>query len=113
MNIPAEEGADQQERVVLREWEYLQQSLFTFALAISSKPESNRRLLIEDLITDTTRGCARLWWAPYTNAHIAKNSQIFEVRYQHIRYGMLELVAGYLISSIQPHIPQHFAQFSL
>src|SRR5690242_4249598 len=110
MNIPAEDGADQQERAILREWEYLQHSLFTFALAISPKPVPNRRLLIEDLITSATGGCAQLWWAPYTNAHIAKNSQIFEVRYQHIRYGMLELAAGYLVSNIQPHIPQHFAQ---
>ncbi len=111
MNIPAEDGANQQERAILREWEYLQHSLFTFTLAIATKPASSRRLLIEDLITRSTRGCAQLWWAPYTNTHIAKNSQIFEVRYQHIRYGLLELAAGYLVSSNQPHIPQHFAQF--
>jgi DNA-binding CsgD family transcriptional regulator len=110
MNTPAEDGANRQERAVLREWEYLQEALFTFALAFSPLPATHGRLLIEDLITNTTGGCAKLWWVPYTNAHIAKTSRLFEVRYRDIRYGSLELAAGYLVSSMQPHIPQHFAQ---
>ncbi|HJT55359.1 MAG TPA: LuxR C-terminal-related transcriptional regulator [Ktedonobacteraceae bacterium] len=110
MNTPAEEGANQQERAVLREWEYLQESLFTFVLNNSSVPTNPSRPLIKDLITNTSRGCAQLWWAPYTNAHVAKTSRLLEVRYQHFQYGMLELAAGYLVSSIQPHILHHFAQ---
>jgi DNA-binding NarL/FixJ family response regulator len=110
MYLPAEDGANQQEQAVLREWEHVQESLFTFALAISAQSTSNQRLLIDHLITRITRGCATLWWVPYTYPQVARTSQIFEVRYRHIRYGILELAAGYLVSHLQPRIPQHFAR---
>src|SRR5260370_5641182 len=103
MSIPTDGEADHRERAVLREWEYLQQSLLTFALATSSSPAANRRLLIEDQIVHSTRGCARLWWEPYTNSSAEKDSWLLEVRYQRIRYGTLELSTGYLVSSMQPH----------
>jgi DNA-binding CsgD family transcriptional regulator len=51
--------------------------------------------------------CAALV-GPYTNGSPAQDSRLFEVRYQRIRYGMLELAPGYLVSSMQPHILQRF-----
>ncbi len=107
MYLPAEDGDNQQERAVLREWEHVQESLFVFALAVPSQATSNHRLLLDQLITRTTRGCAKVWWAPYTNVHGAKPAQLLEVRYRNIRYGLLELAAGYLVSHLQPRIPQH------
>ncbi len=114
MNTGMNWGHDQQniaqERAVLKEWDYLQQALFNFALAASHSPAYFRRSLIEDCITQITRGCARILWEPYTAGSAEEDSRLFEVRYQHIRYGMLELASGYLESKLLPGIPQNFAQ---
>jgi ATP/maltotriose-dependent transcriptional regulator MalT len=98
-----------QERAVLREWDYLQQSLFTFALTASHSPIYSRRTMIEAHIIQNTEGRARLWWKPYIAGSAAKDSRLFEVRYQQIRYGMLEMSSGYLVSHLLPSIPQNFA----
>ncbi len=114
MNTDMNWGHDQQdiaqERAVLKEWDFLQQALFTFALAGSHAPAHPRRSMIENHIAQITGGCARIWWEPYIAGSAAKDSRLFEIRYQHIRYGMLELVSGYLVSNLLPNIAQNFAQ---
>lgn len=109
MNWGHDQQGIAQERAVLKEWDYLQQALFTFALAISHAPAHPRRRMIEDYIAQITGGCARIWWEPDTAGNAAEDSRLFEVHYQHIRYGMLELASGYLVSKIMPGISQHFA----
>lgn len=99
-----------QERTTLKEWNYLQQSLFNFALADSHSPAHPRRSRIEDHITQITGGCARIWWEPYIVGSAAGDSRLFEVRYQQIRYGMLELASGYLASKLLSGSAQNFAQ---
>lgn len=76
-----------QERTALKEWNYLQQSLFNFALAASHSPAHSRRSMIEDHITQITGGCAQLWWEPYIAGSAAEDSRLFEVRYLQIRSG--------------------------
>lgn len=100
-----------QELTVLREWDYIQQSLLYFASTSSASPtsEQTRRTLIESLITQITGGCARSWWEHIDRHKIQPQSRLFEIRYQHISYGMLELAPGYLVSHLFPAIPQHFA----
>ncbi len=106
-------GHDQQyiaqERVVLKEWDYLQHALFNFALAASRPSAYSRRSMIEDYITQITGRCARIWWEPYIPGSAAEDSRLFEIRYQHIRYGMLELASRYLESKLQPGMAQNFA----
>jgi hypothetical protein len=80
------------ERAVLREWDYLQQSLFNFAIVVSHSPGHSLRNMIEDHIAQITAGCARVWWEPYIAGNAAKDSRLFEIHYQQIRYGMLEIV---------------------
>ncbi len=113
MNTDMNWGHDQQntaqERAVLKEWDFLQQALFNFALAASHGPAHPRRSMIENHIAQITRGCARIWWEPYIPGSAAEDSRLFEIRYQHIRYGMLELASRYLESKLLPGIPQNFA----
>src|SRR6266481_8026549 len=99
-----------QERAVLREWDYIQQSLSNFAIVVSHSPGHSLRNMIEDHITQITGGCARIWWEPYDAGNAAKDSRLFEIHYQQIRYGMLELASGYLDSNLLPNIPQSFGQ---
>lgn len=109
MNWGHDQQSIAQERAVLKEWDFLQQALFNFALAASHAPAHPRRSMIEDHIAQITGGCARIWWEPYIAGSAAKDSSLFEIRYQQIRYGMLELASGYLVSKIMPGISQHFA----
>lgn len=99
-----------QERAVLREWDYIQQSLFNFAFVVSHSPGHSQRNMIEDHITQITGGCAHIRWEPYTTGSAAKDSRLVEIRYRQIRYGMLELASEYLDSNLLPNIPQSFGQ---
>jgi hypothetical protein len=74
-----------QERAVLREWDYLQQSLFNFAIVVSHSPGNSLRNMIEDHIAQITAGCARIWWEPYIAGNAAKDSRLFEIHHQQIR----------------------------
>jgi ATP/maltotriose-dependent transcriptional regulator MalT len=100
-----------QELAVLREWDYIQQSLLHFASisSASSTSEQSRRTLFENRITQITGSCARIWWEPVDPQKIQPESRLIEIRYQQVRYGMLELAPGYLVSHLLPGIPQHFA----
>lgn len=113
MNTDMNWGNDQQdiarERAALKEWDFLQQALFNFALAASHTPAHSRRSMIEDHIAQITGGCARIWWEPYIVGSAAEHSRLFEIRYQHIHYGMLELASGYLESRLLPGMAQNFA----
>ncbi len=113
MNTDMNWGHDQQntaqERVVLKEWDFLQQALFNFALAASHSPAHSRRSMIEDCITQITGGRARIWLEPYIKGSATEGSRLYEIRYQHIRYGMLELASGYLESKLLPGMAQNFA----
>jgi hypothetical protein len=106
MQVMSNEGA------VLREWEHLQQSLYQFALHLSTLhlSKQSRRCIIKEHISQHTKGLACLWWEPYIPGSAARDSQLVEVRYHQIRYGMLELARGYLVSHLMPGIPQRFAQ---
>lgn len=110
-NSAFDEHAFRQDLAVLREWDYIQQSLLQFASSssTSSTSEQSRRPLIESHITQITRGHARIWWEPLDPHRIQPQSRLIEIRYQQIRYGMLELVPGYLVSHLFPALPQRFA----
>ena len=108
MNLGHGQQNTAQERAVLREWDYLQQALFNFALAVSHAPARSRRTMIEDHIAQITGGCAHIWWEPYIAGSTTEGSRLYEIRYQHIRYGMLELASGYLESKLLPAMAQHF-----
>jgi len=65
--------------------------------------------MIEGHIAQITGGCARIWWEPYIAGSATEDSRLFEIRYQHIRYGMLELASRYLESKLLPGTAQNFA----
>ena len=98
-----------QELAVLKEWNYLQQSLFDFALVALHSPAHSWRNKFEDCIAQITVGRVQIWWEPYTVGSAAADSRLLEIRYQQIRYGMLELTSGYLASRLLPGIPQNLA----
>ncbi len=110
MNKGSDKQDTAQERAVLREWDYIQQSLFNFAFVISHSPGHSQRNMIEDHIAQITGGCVHIWWEPYTAGSAARDSRLFEIHYRQIRYGMLELASGYLVSNLLPNIPQDFTQ---
>lgn len=103
--------AFEQELAVLREWDYIQQSLLYFASTSSASPtsEQSRRTLTENHITQLTAGCARLCWATSSQQKRPSHSKLIEISYRHVSYGMLELAPGYLVSHLFPAIPQRFA----
>ncbi len=100
-----------QERAVLKEWNYLQQSLFTFAHGASYKSLSARRPLFESYIAQITERQAKILEVKPTTNSVTVGSRLYEISYQHIRYGSLELVEGYLVSTFMPAIPRNFANF--
>lgn len=106
-----DEQAIAQELVVLREWDYIQQSLLSITLthSVPHSPASSRRTLIENRITQVTQGCAQIRWEDYNQKNTILRSKLIEIRYQQIHYGMLELAPGYLVSHLLPGIPQHLA----
>jgi DNA-binding CsgD family transcriptional regulator len=99
-----------QERAVLREWDHIQQFLSNFAFVVAHSPGHSQRNMIEDHIAQITAGCVQIWWEPYTAGSAAKDSRLVAIHYRQIRYGMLELASGYLVSNLLPNIPQSFAQ---
>lgn len=60
-------------------------------------------------ITQVTQGCAQIQWEDGDQKNGILRSRLIEMRYRQIRYGMLELVPGYLVSHLLPGIPQHLA----
>ena len=97
-----------QERAVLKEWHYLECSLLNFTLTTSHSTMPSWRNTFGKHIIQITEGRARIWWKAYTAADTMDKSLFFEICHQQIYYGMLELVAGYLISNFLPDIPRHF-----
>lgn len=97
----------EQEFETLREWDYIHQALLGFVL-ISPRSLGSRRKTLAEWIRRSTRDHARIWWEIVPGDEVKKGS-LFEVRYRHIHYGVLELVPGYLISQVFPTIPQSFA----
>jgi len=111
LNAPFDRQAFRQELAVLKEWDSIQQSLLYFASTSSASPapKQSRCTLIENHITRITAGCARIWWQPVDPHKTQPQSRLVEIRYQQIRYGVLELAPGYLVSHFFPAIPQRFA----
>jgi DNA-binding CsgD family transcriptional regulator len=98
-----------QDRATMKEWNYLQQSLFNFVPTTLRASLSTRRQTFQRFIAQITETQARIWWEIYPTGSIAIGSRFFEICYQQIRYGILELTNGYLDSALMPGLPQHFA----
>ena len=97
------------ERAILKEWDYLQQSLFNFVPTALRAPIATRRQTFQKHIAHISETRAYIWWETYPPETNALNSRFFEMCYQQIRYGLLELANGYLESTFAPGLPQHFA----
>jgi DNA-binding CsgD family transcriptional regulator len=98
------------EFIVLREWENIQRKLLAFLSAHATTPSSlSWKQVISTLIAQATRDRACLYWEPFTLGSARECDRFYEVRFQHIRYGLLGLAPGYLVSHHCPDIPQHFA----
>jgi DNA-binding CsgD family transcriptional regulator len=98
-----------QERTVMKEWNYLQQSLFNFLPTTLRAPLVTRRQAFQQYIAHITETKAQIWWEAYPTESNTIASRLLEICYQQIRYGILELANGYLDSTLMPGIPQHFA----
>ncbi len=98
-----------QERAGMKEWNYLQQSLFNFLPGTLRAPLATRRQAFQQLIARITESRARIWWEEYPGRSNTIGSRLLEMCYQQIRYGTLELINGYLESTLIPDLPQHFA----
>ena len=97
------------ERAVIREWNYLQQSLFNSVPTILRASLATRRQTFEQHIAHITETRARIWWETSPTETHTVDSRLFEMCHQQIRYGLLELTNGYLESTLMPGLPQHFA----
>ncbi len=98
-----------QERTILKEWNYLQQSLFNFVPTALRASQPTRRQMFEHHTAQITESRARIWWEAYPTGINAVDSRLLEMCFQQIRYGILELNNGYLESTLMPGLPQHFA----
>lgn len=97
------------EHTIMKEWNYLQQSLFNFVPTALRASLATRRQAFQQYIARITQTRARIWWEAYPEGNNASRSRLLEMCHQHIRYGILELTDGYLESALMPGIPQHFA----
>lgn len=97
------------ERASLKEWNYLQQSLFTFASQPFHRTLSTQRQQFERYIVQITERKALIREENHTTDSTPGGSRFYEICYRHIRYGSLELTAGYLVSTFMPTIPRNFA----
>jgi DNA-binding CsgD family transcriptional regulator len=98
-----------QERAIMKEWHYVQQSLFNFLPTTLRAPLATRREAFQQYIARITETRARIWWEAYPAGSNATGSRFLEMDYQQIRYCILELTNGYLESALIPNLPQHFA----
>lgn len=94
---------------VVKEWERIQMQLLDCVFTASLNETCSWRHKIETALRQVSGECAQIWWEPLSNACTLEGGQLLEIRYQHIRYGMLKLTPGYLISHLFPDIPQTFA----
>jgi DNA-binding CsgD family transcriptional regulator len=99
-----------EEHHVLKEWDYLLQCLFNVPAMLSQVLSVSPRLWFEKHISCITKERARIWWNNSQKKSFITGSQVIDLYYQQICYGMLELDAGYLVSKLVPGLPQHFAQ---
>lgn len=97
------------ERAIMREWHYIQQSLFHFLPTTLRAPLATRRQTFQQHIARITEMQARIWWETYPARMNAIGSRLLEICYKQIRYGLLELTNGYLESTLIPDVPQQFA----
>lgn len=98
----------QEELAVFKEWANIQGQLISRTSLISSLSYLDDQSLAK-LISQVTQDKAKLYWHPCPQLHGMGNCQLVEVSHQHIRYGILQLVPGYLTSHLVPNIPQMFA----
>lgn len=98
-----------QERAIMKEWNYVQQSLFNFPPTILRAPLATRRQLFQQCIERITETRSRIWWEAFPTGSPPARSRLVEMCYQRISYGFLELADGYLESTLIPKLPQHFA----
>ena len=97
------------EHTVMKEWNYLQQSLFNFVPTALHASLATRRQAFQQYIAQITGARARIWWEVYPKGSNAIGSHLLEMCYQQISYGILELTDGYLESTLIPGLPRHFA----
>lgn len=108
-NSDHEQHTIAQEHAIMKEWHYVQQSLFNFLPATLRAPLATRREAFQQYIARITETRARIWWEAYPAGKNAIDSRLLEICYQQIRYGVLELTDDYLESALIPNLPQHFA----
>src|ERR1051326_2588833 len=87
------------ERAIMKEWHYIQQSLFHFLPTTLRAPLDTRRQVFQQYIARITETHARIWWEAYPAGSNDMGSRLLEICYQQIRYGILELINSYLESS--------------
>lgn len=94
----------ERELATLKEWGKVQKGFLDCLFqATENKPWRDR---IEDGIYQCTCGQACIWWEPLPRACMGEGGHFVEIRHQHIRYGMLQLKSGYLVSHLAPNIHQ-------
>jgi DNA-binding CsgD family transcriptional regulator len=97
----------EQELAVLKEWGDVITKFLDYIFVSSSSTHSWRQK-IEDGIYQCTHGRICVWWEPLPKKCIAGNGHLIEIRYHRVRYGVLKLTSGYLVSHLAPNIHQMF-----
>src|SRR5438876_5623153 len=97
------------EFAVLQEWEYIQQRLFISMHTLSPSPTLSWRQVIDKTLAQYTKGRAFLYWEQLAVPGANRCDRFCEVRFKQIRYGLLGLAPGYLVSHHFPDILQRFA----
>lgn len=97
------------EHAIMKEWYYVQQSLFNYLPTTLRAPLATRREAFQKYIARITESRACIWWETFPKGSHSTESRLLEMCYQRISYGFLELADGYLESALIPKLPQHFA----
>lgn len=96
----------EQELATLREWGEVQKNFIDYVFMHPASGGSSWRKKIEDGIRQCTHGRARIWWEPLPKECMLESGHLIEIRHQQIRYGILKLTSGYLVSHLAPNIHQ-------
>lgn len=99
----------EQENVIMREWEALQSKLLAFALLTPYTNSLSWKEVIGTHIMRYTQGKARVYWDHLSLGDTLEYDRYYEIRFRHIRHGFLGLAPGYLVSQAFPNLPQHLA----
>lgn len=100
-------NCSEQEFATLREWDFIQHALLSYALLAPSALVS-RRSSFAECITRSTRSHARICWGNDSRSK-GNGVRLYKIQYQRMYYGDLELTPEYLISKLLPDIRQRFA----